>query len=267
MARIRTIKPEIWMSPQVMNLSMQARLLFLGLITQSDDEGRGSADARRLKAAIFGGDDCTSTDVRRWLDEVRAQRLVIVYESENDGILYQLPSWKAHQSIDRPRPSVYPAPTSRPEPEPPRRILDEPSPTTREGSDRKGTEGKGRDRTGPDARAHARPAIAEVPRETPTPKLDELLPPTADRTAVAEWQAHRAARERPLREHELIAFGKTLAALGEPLRQLATVRSCIANGWLNLRQADAIAAAPDPAAPRWEPPDDETPEEPFRAQA
>ncbi|MEN9419175.1 MAG: hypothetical protein RI988_2795, partial [Pseudomonadota bacterium] len=36
MARIRTVKPEVWMSPQVMNLSAHARLLFIGLITQAD---------------------------------------------------------------------------------------------------------------------------------------------------------------------------------------------------------------------------------------
>lgn len=118
-----------------------------------------------------------------------------------------------------------------------------------------------------DTPARAPETRTDVPRGTPAPKLDELLPPAADRTAVAEWQAHRAAREKPLREHELIAFGKTLAALGEPAQQLATVRHVIANGWLNLRQGDRITPVPDATAPRWEPPDDETPEEPFRAQA
>lgn len=263
MPRIRTLKPEIWMSPQVMNLSVHARLLFLGLITQADDEGRGSADARRLKASIFGGDDCTSTDVRRWLDEVRQQRLVVVYESENDGILYQLPSWKAHQSIDRPRPSVYPAPLDTPEPPPPRRTLDEPPPTTREGSDRKGTEGKGRDRTGPDARAHAREAT-EI-------RIDDLVAPDVSREAIAEWREHRQALGRPLKPHELIAFGKTLRAAGTPAAQLATVRNCIANGWANLRQADAPGLAAAAAVPdvvqTWTPPDDEPTKERTRAQA
>jgi hypothetical protein len=143
MARIRTLKPEIWMSPQVMNLSVHSRLLFIGLITQADDAGRGTADARRLKAAIFGGDDCTSADVRRWLDEVSAQGLAVIYESPSHGILYQLPSWKQHQSIDRPRNSAYPPPDQPPEPPTPRGSVAERSPMPREGSEGKGREGRG----------------------------------------------------------------------------------------------------------------------------
>jgi hypothetical protein len=120
MARIRSIKPEIWMSPQVMNLSHGARLLFIGLITQSDDEGRGTADPRRVKASIFGGDDVTSEQVRQWLEECTKQRLATVYETESHGALYQLPTWKQHQSIDRPKKSTYPGPSDR-------RAVDDPS--------------------------------------------------------------------------------------------------------------------------------------------
>ncbi|MEN9417097.1 MAG: hypothetical protein RI988_717 [Pseudomonadota bacterium] len=253
MARIRTLKPEVWMSPQVMNLSAHARLLFIGLITQSDDEGRGSADARRLKAAIFGGDDCTSTDVRRWLDEVSLQRLAVLYQTENDGLLFQLPSWKAHQSIDRPKPSHYPAP---PDPKPPslndRRTIVEPAPKDREGSEGKGTEG--REGIGPDARAHTREAVPI--------RVDELVAAEVSREAIEEWRQHRDALGKPLRPHELIVFGKVLRGAGSPSQQLATVRNCIANGWANLRHADTQATAP--VLQTWEPPDDE-PEEQRRA--
>jgi hypothetical protein len=151
-ARIRTVKPEIWMSPQVMNLSHGARLLFLGLITQADDAGRGVADARKLKAAIFGGDDITSTDVRRWLDELATQRLANLYEDASHGNLYELPSWKAHQSIDRPRESSYPSSKQATKPEVIRRALDEPDTSPREGSDRTGPEWKGREGNVPHAR-------------------------------------------------------------------------------------------------------------------
>jgi hypothetical protein len=154
MPRIRTVKPEIWMSPQVMNLSHGARLLFLGLITQADDEGRGSADARKLKASIFGGDDYTSTDVRRWLDECTAQGLADVYLSEKHGVLYALPSWRSHQSIDRPRKSAYP---TREEAESARRIVVEPNTKPREGSDRTGPEWNGREGNVPHAHARAIP--------------------------------------------------------------------------------------------------------------
>jgi len=128
MARIRSLKPEIWLSAQVMNLSHGARLLFIGLITQADDEGKGSSDVRRIKAAIFGGDDVTTEDVRRWLDELTEQDLSVVYFDDKHGYLYSLPSWSSHQAIDRKRESSYPAPTSSTIV---RRMLDEPSTRTR----------------------------------------------------------------------------------------------------------------------------------------
>lgn len=111
MARIRSVKPEIWLSPQVMSLSRGARLLFIGLITQADDEGRGSADPRRLKAAIFGGDDdVTVITVAEWVAEIGVQRLAMLYDGNGHGPLYQLTGWHNHQAIDRPRKSNYPRP-------------------------------------------------------------------------------------------------------------------------------------------------------------
>lgn len=112
MPRIRTLKPEIWMSPQVMNLSFGARLLFIGMITQADDDGRGTADPRRLKAAIFGGDELAVTQVRTMLDEVSSVHLAVLYEAPEHGVLYELCSWHDHQKIDRAKKSVYPSPKS-----------------------------------------------------------------------------------------------------------------------------------------------------------
>ena len=110
MARIRTLKPELWLSPQVMNLSHPARLLFIGLITQADDDGRGIADARRLKAAIFPGDDVTVAQVTDWLAEVETQELARVYDGgSHHGRLFDLPSWGEHQKVDHPRGSRYPS--------------------------------------------------------------------------------------------------------------------------------------------------------------
>lgn len=257
MARIRSVKPEIWLSPQVMNLSMEARLLFIGLITQADDAGRGSADPRRIKAAIFGGDDVTSADVRRWLDEVSEQRLATLYETPEHGILYELPSWKAHQSIDRPRQSAYPGAQEAASTAQPRRSIVEPSTRAREGSEGR-KEGNGREGS-EGAYARARETDAIVPRES---NLAELAP-DADPEALADWLAHRQALGKPLRDHEVIAVGKTLRAIGDGPTQRATVRNCVANGWRNLRIADGVIAAP--TAQTWTPPDDD--EEPQRAQA
>jgi hypothetical protein len=137
MARIRTIKPELFASPQVMNITRDARLLFIGLISQADDEGRGSADPRKLKAAVFGGDDdLTCGCVLEMLKEIEGQGLCITYDGGTHGKLYALPSWRQHQSLDRPRKSVYPASPLVEASTKDRRILDESSTTTREGSKR-----------------------------------------------------------------------------------------------------------------------------------
>lgn len=145
MARIRTIKPELWMSHQVMNCTRDARLLFIGLITQADDEGRGSADPRRLKASIFPGDeDITFDAIRRMLDELSTNALATTYDGGEHGLIYAMPTWRHHQSLDRPRPSRYPPPNQSVTPQADilRRQLDEASTKDREGS-------KGSNRTEP----------------------------------------------------------------------------------------------------------------------
>jgi hypothetical protein len=74
--RIRTIKPELWQDEKVGGLSRDARLLFIGLVTMADDEGR----LRALPAVILG--HCLPYDadalrkVEAWLAEVAASGLV-----------------------------------------------------------------------------------------------------------------------------------------------------------------------------------------------
>lgn len=57
MGRMRTMKPEFFRSRSLGKLPRDARLLFAGLWTESDDHGNGIADGRLLKGAIFPYDD------------------------------------------------------------------------------------------------------------------------------------------------------------------------------------------------------------------
>ncbi len=139
MPRIRTIKPEIWLSAQVMNLSHSARLLFIGLITQADDDGYGSSDPRKLKASVFGGDDLTIDVVKQLLAEIEAQRLVLLYEADGYGALYWLPSWKEHQYVQKAVPTRYPPPVDKSLPE---RYRNATVGSDRIGSDRKGSDAR-----------------------------------------------------------------------------------------------------------------------------
>lgn len=100
MARIRTIKPEFWTSEQVMELSRDARLAFIGLWNFCDDAGIHPANPKRLKAEVFPADDLTGEDVRRLVDELIALALVDEYEIEGQRF-WIVTGWH-HQKIDKP---------------------------------------------------------------------------------------------------------------------------------------------------------------------
>jgi hypothetical protein len=204
MARIRSLKPELWLSPQVMNLSHSSRLMFIGLITQADDDGRGLADVRRLKAAIFPGDDITTQQVSAWLTECKEQALVVLYDAAPHGSLFQLTGWH-HQKIKKPTPSQYP---------PPDGFVPKCFPTggeleveefARIGEDRSGEEGKGE----------------ELP-----------LAPGVDALAWKTWIDYRKQIRKPLKQVSMPAAQRELAAFGS--NQMAVVQQSIAHGWQGL---------------------------------
>lgn len=97
MSRIRCTKPEFWSSEQVMNLSIQARLCFIGLWNFCDDAGIHSASALTLKAEVF---PCDEIDVAPLMQEMVKQGLVMEYEV-NCKSYWHVTGWH-HQRIDRP---------------------------------------------------------------------------------------------------------------------------------------------------------------------
>jgi hypothetical protein len=101
------IDPSVWTHERFMTLSMNARLLFFGLISQADDEGRGRAHPLSLKAALFPGDPMDGAEVVALLSEVTRAGFARVY---GEGRYYHLPGWKDHQTVNRPSPSKLPEP-------------------------------------------------------------------------------------------------------------------------------------------------------------
>ena len=109
MARIRSMKPTFWGSPEAANMSRDARLLTLGLISHSDDDGRFLGSIASINGAVFPNDDLSPARIRAWLREVVATGMVHLYIV--DGVQYGcFPSWHKHQVINRHTPSVLPAP-------------------------------------------------------------------------------------------------------------------------------------------------------------
>lgn len=93
MARIRSIKPEFFLNDQLAPLPFQWRLLFIGLWTQADRNGRLEDRPLKLKAALFPNDDL---DVNDGLCCLANEKLITRYE--RDGVRYvAIPTWSKHQ--------------------------------------------------------------------------------------------------------------------------------------------------------------------------
>lgn len=109
MSRIRTIKPEFWTSEQIISCSPFARLLFIGLLNFTDDNGIHPASVVRLKAEVFPSDGFSSEEIRSWISELTNNDLLREYVVE-DKSYWVVTGWKSHQRIDKPT-YKYPLPT------------------------------------------------------------------------------------------------------------------------------------------------------------
>ena len=129
MPRIRTLKPEHKGHRKVGRLSDRAYRLWVGLITEADDEGRIVCDLGHFLATIFPFSGLKRSALGPALSRLLALGLVVRYEVGPESYLY-FPSWHEHQRIDKPRRSTLPAPPERPAPIP--RMVVESSSTPRD---------------------------------------------------------------------------------------------------------------------------------------
>jgi hypothetical protein len=110
MSRIRFIKPEFFVHEEMAELSPAHRLLFIGLWTVADREGRLEDRPKRLKVMLCPWDDC---DVDAMLDCLDAAGFIQRYEADGEKYI-AIPAFSKHQ---RPHPkeaaSTIPAPASR----------------------------------------------------------------------------------------------------------------------------------------------------------
>ena len=108
MARIRTIKPEFWTSPQVARVSFAARLLFIGTWNFADDYGNLPRDPDKLKMQVFPGD---VIDVQPLIESLIDAGLLIEYTVNDTGERFlHIPTFRKHQVINRPSKRLYPSP-------------------------------------------------------------------------------------------------------------------------------------------------------------
>lgn len=108
MARKRMIDPSIWINEDFGMLSNLAKLVFIGLFSNADDEGRGKANPAYIKAVLFPyNDDLRIADIEKTLQEVSSKMSVIFYSCD-ENMYYTLTSWDTFQTINKPTKSKIP---------------------------------------------------------------------------------------------------------------------------------------------------------------
>lgn len=110
MARQRFIHPDIWSDPSLGSLKPIERLMFIGLFSNADDEGRLPGNPAYLRSTIFPYDDFSNAQIKTMRDRISSVcPNVLVYEVA--GIEYiALLQWQRYQSPRYAKPSKYPSP-------------------------------------------------------------------------------------------------------------------------------------------------------------
>ena len=110
MARIRTIKPEAFVSESLAEVSVEAERTFFGLLCQADDHGR-----HRDNAAIIAGllwplrAEHTSVHVEDDLQQLANAGLICRYTGCDGRRYLHIVTWTEHQKIDKPSQSRLPS--------------------------------------------------------------------------------------------------------------------------------------------------------------
>lgn len=109
MARKRMIDPHIWEDPSFNNMNYAGRLLFIGMISNADDEGYLRGDPGSLKRLVFGFDDLS---IREMTEIVRELDLIdtVHFFTQNNEWYAHFTHWEEYQKqrADRIQKSTYP---------------------------------------------------------------------------------------------------------------------------------------------------------------
>ena len=108
--RIRTIKPECWRSEDIAALSIEDRLLFIGLWSYVEDNGVGRDEPQLIQCDLYPLDTFTEASVRTHggLMRLSQQGLITRYEGPDGRKYLQVNSWDKHQKINRPSKPRFP---------------------------------------------------------------------------------------------------------------------------------------------------------------
>jgi len=165
----RMITSELWFNEKVSSLPDAGRLLFIGIFSNADNDGRLKSTPKYLKGHIFPYDeDKTLEQIAEWRDMCAEVGLIRLYRKDGQEYL-DLPGWDEHQSIrkDRYKSSELPSFNESNEPTPTNlQPTDNQPPTvggTKKGKVKKGEVKKDKVSTPKGARSkRADPTISEI---------------------------------------------------------------------------------------------------------
>ena len=108
--RIRTIKPEFWRSDDIAALSIEDRLLFIGLWSYVDDNGVGRDEPQLIQCDLYPLDTFTEGSLRTHggLMRLSQQGLITRYKDPTGHKYIQVNNWDKHQKINRPSKPRFP---------------------------------------------------------------------------------------------------------------------------------------------------------------
>lgn len=98
MARIRSVKPEFWSDPDIVDLPMAARLFFIGTWNHADDFGVLKDEPARLKMQILPADD---VDPYELVEELVQSNLLTRRVAPDGTNVLVIRTFLVHQKIDK----------------------------------------------------------------------------------------------------------------------------------------------------------------------
>jgi hypothetical protein len=115
MSRDRTLPSDFWTWEAVIDCSMTARLLFLGLWNFADDHGVQPMRPRTIRMQVFPGDAIGDDAVRALIEELVARGLLRIFAVEGQDYISVI-HWEQIQRVSRRARRRYPADPAKPLP-------------------------------------------------------------------------------------------------------------------------------------------------------
>lgn len=109
MARKRMIDPSIWADDSFGSLSRDAQLIYIGMISNADDEGILPGNALFLLSTILPYESASKEHAMKIRTELLTKMKSIILYTIDDKEYIQFKKWKFYQKVDKPQQSKYPS--------------------------------------------------------------------------------------------------------------------------------------------------------------